>query len=57
MTKYMNIGNRKTFKSGGSMCMTVPEMFVKQNDMKPGDVVEVLFNGTDLLFRAKKEGK
>ena len=55
MAKYTELGNRKISKTGTSLTLTVPNMYVQRNGIKKGDTVEVRWDGgTDLLIRAKK---
>ena len=56
MTKYMPLGKRKTFKSGTSIVLTMPEAFVKENDIQAGDHLEVQWDGhADLRLRAAEK--
>lgn len=58
MTMYIKIGDRSIMRQGTSLSLTVPNDYVKANGIKKGDKVEIRWNGgTDLLIRAKKEGK
>lgn len=53
---YINIGNRKLFKSGTSVALTMPSMVLKKVKNKAGDEVEVLWDGeSDMLVRFKKK--
>ena len=56
MTRYVPLGKRKTFKSGTSIVLTIPEAFVKKNNIKVGDHLEVQWDGyADLRLRVAKK--
>ena len=56
MVQYIKIGDRSIQKTGTSLSITVPNDFVKENNIEKGDKIEIRWNGgTDLLLRAKKK--
>jgi len=46
---------RSLFKIGGGFAVTLPKAWVKHNNLKPGDKVEVIAN-REVTIRLKEKG-
>lgn len=46
---------RSLFKIGGGFAVTLPKAWVRYNNLKPGDKVEVIAN-KDVTIRLKEKG-
>ena len=46
---------RSLFKIGSSLAITLPKLWVRYYELKPGDKLEIISNDGDLVLRVKKE--
>ncbi len=44
-------------RSGGSLVMTIPKVFIEQNNLNDGSSVELFLSGNKLTIEAKKKPK
>jgi len=47
---------RSLFKIGGGFAVTLPKAWVRYNNLKPGDKVEVIAN-REVIVRLKEKGR
>ena len=56
------LGKRSLFKTGNSLAVTVPKLWVRSFQLRAGDQVKIILNVVkvhrdDLVIRAKKQGR
>lgn len=44
-------------RSGGSLVMTIPKLFIEQNNLNDGSAVELLVSGNKLTIEVRKKPK
>ncbi|MGQ9588542.1 MAG: AbrB/MazE/SpoVT family DNA-binding domain-containing protein [Thermoplasmata archaeon] len=52
----MNLRYRKVFRSGDSVCVALPQDWLRGNQIGPGDEVEIRYNG-DVRVRPKRRAE